>query len=218
MYMEGLFRTVTTHNTETVLLLICLLFLAIARTFHTNKFRYFSGILFSGKYLKIYGRGQAIYYNWFHFFLFGIQLISLGLFAKTVAVYFNLNIVPNVLIITLSVAVFVLSKFLIEKIISVLFSIEMLIRDYNFYKLNYWNFMGVILLPFNALLIYNPINKTVLIYATMILFGVLSLTAMVLILKNNQKIIFDKPFYFILYLCTLEIAPYLIVAKSLIIT
>lgn len=216
--MEILSRNIATHDTETILMLVCLLLIAIARIFHTHKFDHFLLIFFSNKYVKIYGRERGFYYNWFHLPLFIVQLISLGLFAKILVVYFNLNIVFNVLVVILFVAIFILTKFLIDKLLSAIFSIEKFVTKYNFYKLNYWNFMGIALLPFNALLIYNPMNMAVTLYITIAIFSLLSIIAIFLVLKSNQKIISGNLFYFILYLCTLEIAPYLIVAKSLIIT
>ena len=207
-------RNIILQNTETVLLLLCLVFIMAAKMANPHKFRYFLGLFFLGKYLKVYGKEQGLHYSWFHVFLFVVQLISFGMFAAVVAAYFNLNIVLNVLVIIMSLAVFILSKFLIEKIISILFLIEKFADHYNFHKLSYRNFMGMALLPFNALLIYSPMNKDIMMYTTLTLFISLNIAAIVLTLKSNQKAILKQPLYFILYLCTLEIAPYLIVVKS----
>lgn len=216
--MELLPRHMEFHNTETVLLLLCLLLIAAARGLHTGKFRYFLFIFFSDKYLKIYGKGQSLYYNWFHLFLFIVQLISFSLFLSIAVAYFQLNMVINPFIILLFIAVFILTKFLIEKLISFLLNLERLANRYNFHKLSYRNFLGITLLPFNALLLYNPNYRSAIIYTTLTLFGLLYITAFILTLKSNQKAISRHPFYFILYLCTLEIAPYLIMARALIVT
>lgn len=215
--METLPRTVAEHNAETLLLLAGLLLIAAARAFHAGKFQYFLRVFFSDKYLKLYRKEQSLHYNWFHLFLFGVQLISFGLFVKLMADYFNLFSEVSIYIVVLAVGAFILGKFMLERAVSLFFNLRKFFNYYNFYKLSYRNFTGMVLLPFNALLIYNPGYNDTMIYATLIFFALLNLATVVLTIKNNQKGILLKPFYFILYLCTLEIAPYLILARTLVV-
>ena len=66
----------------------------------------------------------------------------------------------------------------------------------------------MVLLPVNVMLFYNrePHPFVLYIIAGLILAG--SIYSYLVTLKAYQNLIASKLFYFILYLCTLEIAPY----------
>jgi hypothetical protein len=103
---------------------------------------------------------------------------------------------------------FILSKFLIEKIIATSFNIEELVEQYNLQKVTYRTYIGLILLPIDIVLFYyDSILKNIPLLIFYIILGINVLLYLVSI-KNYRKEIFSKLFYFILYLCTLEIAPY----------
>jgi hypothetical protein len=104
--------------------------------------------------------------------------------------------------------VFILSKFLIEKIIANIFNVEELVELFNLQKVNFRTYLGLLLLPISVVLYYgNFATKTLFIVIISILLFVNLLTYF-FSLKIYQNILFSKLFYFILYLCALEIAPY----------
>jgi hypothetical protein len=105
-------------------------------------------------------------------------------------------------------SVFVLSKFLIEKIIATSFNIEEFTDQYNLQKVNYRTYVGVLLLPIDAILFYNANLSDFLIYFLIVVILLINLLTYVISLKNYQNLLIGKLFYFILYLCALEIAPY----------
>jgi hypothetical protein len=103
---------------------------------------------------------------------------------------------------------FILTKVLIEKIIATSFHIEEFVEQFNHQKVTYRTYIALILLPINMLFFYfDPISKVVptLIIAIVI---VANLVTYFISVKNYQNLILSKLFYFILYLCALEIAPY----------
>ena len=104
--------------------------------------------------------------------------------------------------------VFILGKFLIEKIIAVAFDFEELIEQYNLQKVNYRTYISVCLLPINMLLYYTNNLSISVIYTLIAVVLVANVLSYLNSLKIYQKFIIGKLFYFILYLCTLEIAPY----------
>jgi hypothetical protein len=105
-------------------------------------------------------------------------------------------------------SVFVLSKFLIEKIIATSFAIDEFADQFNLQKVTYRTYIGVLLLPINAILFYNTNTSDLLFYGIITIIAVTNLLTYVVSLKNYQNLLFGKLFYFILYLCALEIAPY----------
>ncbi len=69
------------------------------------------------------------------------------------------------------------------------------------------------MLPLVALAMYAPFEKKTIIFLTVFTFVSLNFITLILTLKYHQKLIVNHLFYFILYLCALEIAPYLIMIK-----
>lgn len=203
-------RIVDTKDWIAILFLLCFIFIAIAKNTFTNRFIDYCNLLFSDKYLRIYKDSNNIK-SWFTIVLFVIQLISFSLFIHYLVYYFFGNSksdwITFIQIFTL-LTFFILSKFLIEKIIAELFDINDLIDQFNLVKINYRSYLSLIILPLLLIIYYNEDVESIIIYA----FLIFVLFSNVLIYLNGikifQKIIFDHLFYFILYLCTLEIAPY----------
>ena len=104
--------------------------------------------------------------------------------------------------------IFFLIKMIIEIIIGSLFSINKIIKKYIWLKLVFNNSLGIILLLFNFLIAYsifdNPKIITISTYLSVLYF----IYAYFSIFFLSKKLIFKNWFYFILYLCTLEIIPY----------
>ena len=103
---------------------------------------------------------------------------------------------------------FILSKFLIEKIVGTAIDSESMVDQFNLIKTNYRAFLGFILLPVNIVLYYNSTPIKEVFYVILCIFLLYNVFTYYFLVKTYQKIIIGKLFYFILYLCTLEIAPY----------
>ena len=99
-------------------------------------------------------------------------------------------------------------KFLIEKIVATIFNIEEFAEQFNLQKVSYRTFIGLILLPINIYLFYNNTPANILIYITIAVILIINLFSYLVSLKIYQNLLIGKLFYFILYLCALEIAPY----------
>jgi len=108
------------------------------------------------------------------------------------------------------VGALVLIKVLLERLIGSLFDIDALIDSYLFQKTTYKNYTGFILLPVNILLIYTLSPSKSVVYVVLALILLINLIGFITSFKNHQKILLNNLFYFILYLCALEIGPYLI--------
>ncbi|MBC9797433.1 DUF4271 domain-containing protein [Sinomicrobium weinanense] len=212
--MEILYREVNTHTVETILLLGCIGLITFVKITHEIKFQRFLGAYVSDKYLKLYGKEQDPSINKFNTLLFVVQLIVFGMLLEYSLEY--LDIVPdniNLLLVIVGLGLFVMFKFYLEKIVATIFDLSFFLDQYNFHKLTYRNLTAIVLLPLMALLIYNPMEKKIVLFITISIFLLLNFIAWGRILKKHQKFLFKKLFYFILYLCALEIAPYLIIAR-----
>ena len=76
-------------------------------------------------------------------------------------------------------------------------------------KLVYLYTIALLLFPFLILKTFSFLNVYVLLSA----FSLFFILSFVLTFINNKNLIINKLFYFILYLCALEIAPLLIIYK-----
>ncbi len=206
-------RIIASKDWATLLFFVGFTAIAINRTVFSVRFAEFTRLALSNKYLKIYKENTNLK-NSFTLSFLGIQLLSITFFLQILAKSFHLidnyNLVSFIQILNFT-AFFILSKYLIDKIIAITFSIEEFADNFNLQKATYRNYIGMYLLVLDLLLFYNDIaNQTIIsiIGFTLILINI---GLYVIFIKNNQKTILNKLFYFILYLCTLEIAPYLII-------
>ena len=104
--------------------------------------------------------------------------------------------------------IFFILKLLFDLIIGKLFSIAQIMKNYIWQKLVYCNSLGIVLLLFNFLIAYTIFDKKYLIFFFITLSVLFLIFAYLSIFFSMKKVIIKNWFYFILYLCTLEIIPY----------
>ena len=205
-------RPIITNDIFTILLVICLVLIAIAKGLFPKRFNDFVSVLGNFKYLKIYSRDQK-FIDGFDALLFLNLVISCSIFGYLV--YSNLlgvvtDLYTFLLKSAVALSVFFLSKILLERLIGSLFNIDEIINVYVFQKMSYRNFFGLLLIPVNALLLYRLIPSVVLLNSIIIFFVSINCIALISSYKTYQSSIKPNLFYFILYLCALEISPYVI--------
>ncbi|MDD2985426.1 DUF4271 domain-containing protein [Flavobacterium sp.] len=203
-------RVIENNDWATILFVLCFILIAITKTFFEARFNDFLKLIVTDKYTKIY-KDSSFMLSWFTISLFIVQLISIAFFILLLLNYFGLasktDWIKYIQIITL-IGVFVLSKYLVEKIIATSFKIEDFIEQFNLQKVSYRTFIGVFLLPINLILYYNDVYSDFIIYSVLAIVLIVNGFTYLLSLKAYQNLLFSKMFYFILYLCALEIAPY----------
>ena len=205
-------RHIISNDIFTILLVICLILVAIAKGLFPKRFNDFVSVIGNFKYLKIYSRDQK-FIDGFDALLFLNLIISSSIFGYLI--YSNaINDVEDLYTFLLKTAValgvFFLSKILLERLIGSLFNIDDLINVYVFQKMSYKNFFGLLLIPINALLLYRLVPSTMLLHSIVIFFISINCIAIISSYKTYQSSIKANLFYFILYLCALEISPYVI--------
>lgn len=212
-------RTVISKDWLTLLFLVTLCLLVLTRFIFRKKFGFFLTFLFSNKYQHQAESKQEDIINGFTSLLFFVQVISFSIFAYVAATFFRPHLViePLLFVKIISFMVFfIIIKYIIEKIIAVILDIELYINTYNFHKINARNLFGLLLIPINLVLVYYDYGNKIVFFSIFLIFLSYNLIVLFLLLKNYQKLIISKLFYFILYLCALEIAPYLVIYKFLI--
>jgi hypothetical protein len=211
--VEATLRHIDYHTTETILFTFSFVMLTLAKITHEARFSNFVTLFISDKYLNIYGKDSRLTITWFNFFLFTVQVIVFGILLKITLEVLKISFNPPLPVLITLLALFILFKFYLEKFIANILELEVFSEQYNFHKLTYRNYIAIALLPLTAITVYAPFYNKVFFYITLSLFIFFNLTSFVLTIKNHQKLILPRVFYFILYLCTLEIAPYLFIYK-----
>lgn len=203
-------RILEPRDWATIVFIVAFILIAAAKSFFETRFSEYLRLAVSDKYIKVY-RDSSHLMSGFTIVLFIVQLISLSFFIQLMLAYFGFadktDWIVFIQILTF-VAVFVLSKFLIEKIIATSFNIEEFAEQFNLQKVSYRTYIGLLILPIDIILFYNDNPPKILIFLFIAIVLAINLLTYLISLKNYQNFLFGKMFYFILYLCALEIAPY----------
>jgi hypothetical protein len=196
----------------TIILVSCFCLLAILKMIHPKRFNEFIVLPMSNKYFFVQGKNDELIHP-FNIILFIIQVSNVSLF-----IFLIINFIQDIhfifyVYIVLFYAVFMIVKMLLEKIVGTLFSIEALINNYLYHKLTYLNLFSLLLFIVNIIFFYliEPTKSTLIIIG--ISFFALNLSYIIYSYRKYRSLIFGNFFYFILYLCALEISPLLLLYK-----
>ena len=203
-------RIIENKDWATALFILSFVLIAMTKSIFENRFNEFSRLIISDKYLKVY-KDSSQMMSWFTVFLFVVQLISFSFFIHMILYQFGNVLKTDWLVYTqifTFLTVYILSKYLIEKIIVIAFDIEEFAEQYNLQKVSYRTYIGIFLLPINCFLFYYDAFPRVFLLVFIFIVLIINLFTYLVTLKNYQNILLGNLFYFILYLCALEIAPY----------
>ncbi|WP_151892535.1 DUF4271 domain-containing protein [Patiriisocius marinistellae] len=214
--MEYADRLITSDNWITLVIMSCIALYTFAKYLYPNRFQEFIRLPLSNKYFLVHGKVDTIIHP-FNIILFVAQLLSVSL----VIYFFLLWQIPEKVIVNKWIyvqictlySVFVFVKFAIEKIIGNILNLESLINSYLYQKLSYRNILGLLFFFIAVISAYftplNGISFTIFFVLILVLNGIALFSSY----KTHGKIILTNFFYFILYLCALEISPYIILYK-----
>ncbi|MBE8727220.1 DUF4271 domain-containing protein [Flavobacterium hungaricum] len=203
-------RILENKDWATLLFVLAFAVVAMTKSAYETRFSEFSKLIFSDKYAKIYRDNNHLKSS-FTVGLFFVQIISYAFFILlTLNIFGYAEKTDWILFIQIATFLlyFILGKYLIEKIVAASFNIDEFVELFNLQKVTYRTYIGLLILPINAVLFYyNNIPKIV----PLTIIGIslcISVYSYFISIKTYQNAIISKLFYFILYLCALEIAPY----------
>ena len=203
-------RIIENKDWATALFVLSLILIALTKSVFENRFNDFTKLIYSDKYIKMY-RDSSHLMSGFTIALFVVQIISFSFFLQLFLSYYGRASKSDwMLFIQLFtfITYFILAKFLIEKIIATAFKIEEFMVQFNLKKVTYRTYIGLIILPIDLILYYfDTFSKNIFLPIFTIAL-IINIFTYLLTIKNYQSLIMGKLFYFILYLCALEIAPY----------
>ena len=214
--MQFIERTIDSLDWITLCLVVCVLLYTAAKLAYPKRFQEFILLPLTNKYFLVQGRGEQIQHP-FNLLLFATQIILVCLF-----IFLSLKgLKPDLIAdnpwlfiqICTGYVVFIFIKFCIEKIIGAVFSIDDLINSYLYQKLTYRNLLSILFFVACLILSYvaEPSETLLLLIVGVVVLG--NCIALFYSYKTNGQLILSNFFYFILYLCALEISPYIILYK-----
>lgn len=84
---------------------------------------------------------------------------------------------------------------------------------YIFQKISYRSFVSLFVLLASVFLVYSLQPSRAILLGIGLIVLLSNVIALIIIYRRNQNLLVANWFYFILYLCALEIAPYIILYK-----
>ena len=135
------------------------------------------------------------------------------LFAIFLDGEFNLNIFQNNIY---YVGLFIFLKYVLEKFIGWLFKFKRICNNYINAKIFYFNTLGILVLFLNILCVFSENFNEELVYVSLTVILLYLIISHFTIFFSFKNMIYKNWFYFILYLCTLEIIPYYYVISNII--
>lgn len=215
--MEPIVRTVGTADWMTIILVISLLFLVLAKRLFYTRFMNFIILPFNNKYIFMYNKKEKLV-SWFHIFFTVFQTLNFALFvylARKILIAQPTDEYPFMYPVILACIVgFMIIKIALQLSNGFIFGSGKTISELIFKKLSYLNYSGLVMFVTNLLLVYVVKNSIIVVYSSIIVILLINIIGWATVLRNHQKFITSYFFYFILYLCALEIAP-LVILKTL---
>jgi len=216
--MNPIYRSITDLDWMTVLLALSLVLLSTGKYFFKGAFFNFVVLPFNNKYIALNKKKTKILQG-FHVIMSFFQIINLALFffiaSNRLKDYGFSAYTDFYLAMVVCLFAFLVIKVLLQLANGYFFENSELMTELIFEKLTYFNYGGFIAFVGNILMIYVLPRSIPLIYIIILLVLAINAIGFIRILRNHQKLIAGHIFYFILYLCTLEISPIAIIISYL---
>ena len=204
----------------TIVILLNIIIVTIAKTLNNSRFKQFLLIYLNNSFLKFSSNDNS-FLSSFNSLLNVNYIISLSVYISILISYnlhgFNNNFEISIFFTTLLfIVAFIYTKYLIEILIGWAFNIRKFVVSFNLQKNSFNKLIGIIMILLNSLAIYSFPNSVTFTKISIFLVISLYLVGLYKVIRLNDNLILSNMFYFILYLCTLEIVPILFFINELI--
>lgn len=201
----------------TLIFLLIFLLLVLVKLIYKERLYQLVSIGFSKKYFLNYGKDNRLTFNSFNGILFIVQSLIILLIAYAFLLFYSPQLIQesNFLFLKIVVgsAIIFLLRYVIGKSLGLLFDIKNSHNHIAFVKMSYLFSVFLLTLPFLLLVFYSEKYNLLFFHLLIAILTILLIIRYLFIFINNKKFIATELFYFILYLCALEIAPILILFK-----
>lgn len=212
--MEVIVRHTSSSDWISFIYLAILILIVAAKYINTNEFYLFFKFDFLKSYFAEKKRLKQ-QFIWFDLILFAITISVMSISTMQVEnLKTNLDIV-NFSQIGLFFSIIIISKSILEICVGVFINKTDLILNFVLFKIASLGYASLFILPLTAILTYNKIGFERFPYLVIALFCLINLVFIGNYIYRYRKYIIQDWYYFILYICSLEIAPLVISYKWL---
>lgn len=151
-----------------------------------------------------------------YYLMYASFLLQAGMFIFLVVRFFNpksFNNLPFLMLCMVGALVVFLSKHLMLSMAGWLYPLGNTVQRYNFLIIVFNCILGLFLIPFNLLLAFGGDLEGLLVFWTLGLVAIFYIYRSIRASSIGSKYFADDQFHFLLYLCTVEIAPVLFIVK-----
>ncbi|ATA68622.1 DUF4271 domain-containing protein [Capnocytophaga cynodegmi] len=200
------------------LFLFIFVIIALLKATYPHHFSEYLKLPFNNKYIIIYEKKERKV-QLFTVVSFFLQWFSLSLFFYIWGQFFKINLSPSTGFLFLDIAFvilcFLILKLFIQKGISYLFDLKGFSKTYIFSRIAYSSYASIFIITFLFFLMFSTSLREIYFYILLTTLLIINILGWINIIKIHQKAIKPYIIYFILYLCTFEIAPYVfLICKS----
>ncbi len=217
LLIEPTERFVFTKDWITLIFVVIFGLFALSKYINNDRFLRLFSLIYSRNYLVLYQKQTPVLVNSFHIIFAAIQVLT---FALTVFIGIKAyNSVARELELTFFLTIlagvftFFVLRFFLGKLLAVIFEKEKDFEYVTYLKMSYLSNFCLLIYPVLLIAYYAQYNSVKFSFFVLVLAVILLLLYYALIIRNNQKMILKRLFYFILYLCALEIAPIILLYK-----
>jgi hypothetical protein len=212
-------RIQLSDNWIALLFAFCLLILFLLKLFDAEKMKGYSLSIFSKGFAEMISKEKQTIFSLFHLGFNAFLFLNISLLLYFFYVHWQGYSIFSVVEFSQFASyflVFLLGRNLIEFLLIRILGIDQLLGYFVISKRSYLYSISVAIFFLNILYYYgferiglHSSGLILLLTGIILLFGI----RFVLILANNKNLIIKELFYFILYLCSFEIAPLFILFK-----
>ncbi len=215
---EGVEKISLTSDWVTLIFLIVLVLLAIIQMNFSERFSKLFSLVYSEKYYTDYIKTRPLIFNWFHVIFFFVIIFNISLY-----IYFALSALSTpemqgqfffyfqILIMT---AGYFILRYFVGFLLGNIFELEEDQNYLTFLKISNLALISVVIFPLLVLTNYSAglFHKFLITFGIVVSFAIALFRYFVLI--KNEKLGFNNLFYLFLYLCALELAPFIVLYKQ----
>ncbi len=198
----------TSDNNWVILTVIFLMvMISVLKFYNPKRLRAYVACFFLKGFFQKRVEDNESLFSLFNIIFIFYSILMLGLIISSLV--FEQLLFMDYLEICLSLLIYYIIRLSLDYFLQKIVEKNYATQHYRYAKLGYLFTVSVWLLPVFILYYFQWKNHIFLLSLTAILLALRAIFVML----TNKKLIFENLFYFILYLCTLEIAPVLILYK-----
>ena len=210
---ELVFKEEIIENWIKILLIITTFLIMVVRLIIGEKFQFLIKFWNIHRYF-IYKSGSSIpIFTSTNFLMLILRIIVFSIFLSVYLFPYKFSAFQfsNYLIISGILSLYIVLKYFIEQTISIIFNFKSLLKEMNRFRIGLKNLISLHFYFYLIILIFNPISNKITITLSFILYFIYIFFSSDFIFKKFTNNNLKDLVYFILYLCTFEIAPATIV-------